>query len=391
MTGRVLVAGGGTGGHVVPSLAVAEVLRDDGLDVAFLGTAEGIEARMVPEAGFPLAVVEARPLPRRPSLDALRAVAALWRGHRLAARMLAEPEVVAALVFGGYVSGPLALAARRTRVPLVVHEQNAVPGRANRLAARLATRVAATYEESVAALGGPARVSVTGNPVRPGLVGLDLAALRREGLAAFDLEPGRRTLLAFGGSLGAQSINEALVASAARWPAPDQVQILHVTGTRGHDAACAAWETALTAAGAAPRVRVVAFVERMDLAYAAADVVLCRSGATTVAELCVLGLPAVLVPFPHALADEQTANARALVAAGGGVLVADRDLDGATLVGRAWELLGDEGARVTAGAAARRLGRPDAARRVATLVHEAAATGAKGRAHTGHQASAVHR
>jgi UDP-N-acetylglucosamine--N-acetylmuramyl-(pentapeptide) pyrophosphoryl-undecaprenol N-acetylglucosamine transferase len=368
--GGVLLAGGGTGGHVFPSLAVADALRvaSPHLAVAFVGTARGLEARLVPEAGWPLHLVDTPPLARRVSPALLRLPIALARATRSVASHIRAADVRAAVVFGGYVSVPLALAARLARIPLVVHEQNAVPGVANRLAARWATAVAATFPDSAWRFPDAARVTVTGNPVRPGLRAGDRAAA----LATFGLDPDRRTLLVFGGSQGAQRINDAVVASASRWREPARLQILHAAGARTGDAARAAWDEAL-ARTPDLRVRCEPFLDRMDLAYAAADAVVARAGASTIAELTVLGLPGVLVPYPHATADHQTANARAVADAGGAVLVADSDFDADALVAAAEPLLTDPVRRERVAAAARALGRPDAAARVADLVLDALA------------------
>lgn len=375
MNQAVLLAGGGTGGHVFPSLAVAAALRDarPDLDIGFVGTARGLESRLVPEAGWPLFEVGVLPLNRRPSLAALRVPGALLRASSAVAGVLRGRGAVAAAVFGGYVSLPLALAAWRTGTPYVVHEQNAVPGLANRIAARRAAAVAVTFPSSVTRVTRRVPVQVTGNPVRPGLA--DTGPKGRAAAAAlFGLDPQRRTLLVFGGSQGAQRINAAVAGSLGRWRAPEELQILHATGRgRGGEAA----SDLATAAGAAggggtPLMRAVEFIDRMDLAYAAADVVVARSGASTIAELTVLGLPSVLVPYPHATADHQMVNARDLAATGAATVVSDADLDGASLVAAAEPLLYDDAVRVEMGAAARRFGRPDAAARVAAMILQAA-------------------
>jgi UDP-N-acetylglucosamine--N-acetylmuramyl-(pentapeptide) pyrophosphoryl-undecaprenol N-acetylglucosamine transferase len=211
----VLIAGGGTGGHVFPSLAVAEALRSAAPDlrVEFLGTTKGLESTLVPAAGWHLHTVDTLPLARKVSLSTLRVPLVVVRAARQARSLIEERSAVAALVFGGYVSVPLALAARWARIPLVVHEQNAIPGVANRLAARWASAVALTHDGP--GFGG-GRVAVTGNPVRPGLDPEAVTARRAEALQHFDLEPERRTLLVFGGSQGARRINTAAVESATR-------------------------------------------------------------------------------------------------------------------------------------------------------------------------------
>ncbi|MGH8903653.1 MAG: undecaprenyldiphospho-muramoylpentapeptide beta-N-acetylglucosaminyltransferase [Egibacteraceae bacterium] len=369
MIARVLVAGGGTGGHVFPSLATATALRAarPDLEVEFVGTGRGLEARLVPEHGWTLHEVEALPFARRLSPQTLRVPLALLRASGVLARLIRDRGVVAALCFGGYVSMPLALAARRTRIPLVVHEQNAVPGLANRLAARWAAVVALSVDTEEARAGLGPTVVVTGNPARPGLGDVDRAALRAEALAVFDLDPSRRTLLVFGGSQGALRINQAIVASAGRWQAPERLQILHSAGWVGHDMTAAQWEAALHEH---PRLRVrcLGFIDRMDLAYAAADLVLCRAGASSIAELMVMGLPSILVPYPHATADHQTANARALARAGAAMLIPDGQLDAEALAASAEPLLRDEAASARMASAARGMGRADAADTLARLV-----------------------
>ena len=376
MPDTVLLAAGGTGGHVFPGLATAAALQaaEPGLDVVFVGTADRLEARLVPEAGHELHTVPAMAF--RKDLSLLRLPLVLGRAVASVGRLIADRRVVAAVGFGGYTSVPLALAARRHRVPLVVHEQNAVAGRANRLAARGAAAVGVTFAEAAGAFGSR-RTVVTGNPVRPGLLpGADTAdlpaarrALREEAMATFGLDPDRRTLLVFGGSQGALRINRAVVDSIGRWADPGGMQVLHAAGTRTH----AEVEAALADTDPAPlRLELRAFIDRMDLAYAAADLVVCRAGASSIAELTALGLPSVLVPYPHATDDHQTANARALAAAGGAVVIADHDLDAEALVTAAEPLLAADGAGRAMADAATDFGRPQAAHDLAALVLEVA-------------------
>jgi UDP-N-acetylglucosamine--N-acetylmuramyl-(pentapeptide) pyrophosphoryl-undecaprenol N-acetylglucosamine transferase len=374
-TPRILLTGGGTGGHVTPALATAHALRRlrPDVEVEFAGTADKLEATMVPADGWPFHVVAARPLRRQLTPANLAVPFVVAQAASQARRLIRERGVVAACTFGGYTSGPLALGARLAGVPLVLHEQNAVPGLANRIAARWARTVAVSVPGVEGAFPHPDRVVFTGNPVRADLAEADLAALRGEAAAAFDLDPDRPTLLVFGGSLGARRINDAVVGAAAHLPA--EVQVLHAAGKGDADRVAAAW----TAAGDRP-VRCVPFLERMDLAYALADLVLCRSGASTIAELTACGLPSVLVPYPHAAADEQTANARALTDAGGAVLVPDAELDADRLVAVAAPILADPERRRTMGEAARGQGRPEAADAVARAILTAAGLPADGAA-----------
>jgi UDP-N-acetylglucosamine--N-acetylmuramyl-(pentapeptide) pyrophosphoryl-undecaprenol N-acetylglucosamine transferase len=371
MTVRLLLTGGGTGGHVTPALATGHALaalRPD-VEVEFAGTADKLEARLVPADGWTFHPVRARPV-RRSLAPANLAVPVVVLGAALQVRrLIRERGVVAACAFGGYTSGPLALGARLAGVPLVLHEQNAVPGLANRLAARWATAVAVSVPEVSESFPHPERVVFTGNPVRADLAAADLRSLREEAAAAFGLDPGRRTVLVFGGSLGARRVNDAIVGAAARFAEPAAVQVLHAAGAGDAARSAAAWADAPTGG---PAVRCLPFLDRMDLAYALADVVVCRSGASTVAELTVCGLPSVLVPYPHAAADEQTANARSLTAAGAAILVPDAELDADRLLRVVEPLLADADLRDAMGAAALALGRPDAAAAVARVVLRAA-------------------
>jgi UDP-N-acetylglucosamine--N-acetylmuramyl-(pentapeptide) pyrophosphoryl-undecaprenol N-acetylglucosamine transferase len=305
---RVLLAGGGTAGHTSPLLATADALRrlDPTVEVTCLGTPRGLENRVVPEAGYPLELIPPVPLPRRPNADLLRVPGRLSGAVRetLAVLDRVRPDVVVG--YGGYVSVPAYLAARRRRLPLVVHEQNALPGLANKVGARLAGRVAVSFPDT------PLRnAEYVGLPIRRMISHLDRAATRDEARAFFGLDPERPTLLVTGGSQGARRLNQA-VSGAARALADAGVQVLHVVGPNGE---------AAPERNGVPYV-VLSFVDRMDLAYAAADLVVCRGGASSVTEAAAVGLPAVFVPLPIGN-GEQDHNARPVVDAGGGLLVAD--------------------------------------------------------------------
>jgi UDP-N-acetylglucosamine--N-acetylmuramyl-(pentapeptide) pyrophosphoryl-undecaprenol N-acetylglucosamine transferase len=270
---------------------------------------------------------------------------------------------------GGYVTLPVAIAARLEGVPVVLHEQNAVPGIANRLAARVASRIAVGVNAAAAGFP-PDRTTVVGNPVRPELARLDRAALRDEAVAAFGLDPARRTLFVFGGSQGARRINQAVIEATAHWPDPAAVQILHACGRRDEADVRAAWAAA-DPDGRGLLVKIVPFVDRMDLAYAAADLAMTRAGAITVAELTAAGMPAVMVPLPHATADHQAANARAVAAGGGAVVADDATLDGPAVVAAAAPLLADPDRLAAMAAAMRAQAHPAAAEELAALVVEA--------------------
>ncbi|HEX5861615.1 MAG TPA: undecaprenyldiphospho-muramoylpentapeptide beta-N-acetylglucosaminyltransferase [Nocardioides sp.] len=305
---RVLLAGGGTAGHTSPLLATADALRRlaPGAQITCLGTPRGLETRVVPEAGYPLELIPPVPLPRKPNADFFKVPSRL-RGavkETLAILDRIRPDVVVG--YGGYVSMPAYLAARRRRLPLVIHEQNALPGLANKAGARIASRVAVSFPDTRLP-----RAEYVGLPIRRMISQLDRPALRAEGRSHFGLDPNRPTLLVTGGSQGARRLNQA-VSGASRFLGDAGVQVLHVVGPKGE---ASAEKTGV------PYV-VVPYVDRMDLAYAAADLVICRAGASSVTEAAAVGLPAVFVPLPIGN-GEQELNARPVVSAGGGLLVAD--------------------------------------------------------------------
>lgn len=357
---KAVLAGGGSAGHVSPLLALADRLVADApqTEIVVLGTTSGLEARLVPARGYRLHPVPKVPLPRRPSPALLALPGQLRSAVRAAGQAIEAIGADVVVGFGGYVAAPAYLAARRAKVPIVVHEQNSRPGFANRLGARLTTHVAVTFP------GTPLRHAVrTGMPLRAEIVTLDVAAARAGARESFGLDPMRRTLLVFGGSLGAARLNEMVPTVAAELRELG-VQVLHVSGT-GKTVAVS------PAPAGAPAYRVVEYVDRMELAYAAADFVIGRAGANTVSELTALGLPAAYVPLPIGN-GEQRLNALPVVEAGGGLMVADGQLDRAWLVANVLPLLDDASALRTMGQAAHGFGRLDADRLLADLVRTAA-------------------
>lgn len=355
----VVVAGGGTAGHVEPALAVADALRraEPATRVTALGTARGLETTLVPARGYPLELVPPVPLPRRPTLDLLRLPRRVLASVARTREVLRAVDADVVVGFGGYVALPAYLAARRGgargRVPVVVHEANARAGIANKVGARWAARVLAAVPGS-----GLARAEVVGIPLRESITGLDRAAGRAAARAHFGLDPDAPVLLVFGGSQGARSLNTA-VAAAAPALAAAGIGVLHAHGPKN--------TVEVAAVPGAPAYVTVPYLSRMDLAYAAADVALCRSGAMTVAEVSAVGLPAAYVPLPHGN-GEQELNARAVVDAGGGLLVADADLGPAWIADVLVPLLTDPARTAAMGAAAAGSGHRGAADAIAAIV-----------------------
>jgi len=366
--GSVLLAGGGTAGHVNPLLAVADALRAarPGIRITVLGTREGLESDLVPAYGLPLAIVPRVPLPRRPSGALLHLPARLRAAVGAATSALEDAGAQVVVGFGGYVSTPAYLAARHRGLPVVVHEQNARPGLANRLGARWARAVAVTFPGTVLP-----HAQVTGLPLRPAVAALlderatDPAAVRRRAADELGLDPDLPTLLVTGGSLGALSINRA-VSAAASDLLGSGVQVLHLTGRGKADPVRRATEDL----PGAEHYHVLEYLSRMELALAVADLVVGRAGAGTVCELAALGIPAVYVPLPVGN-GEQRLNAASVVAAGGGLLVEDTALDASWLRAQVLPLLVGPGAvrqREQMARAAASVGVRDAAQRVAQLV-----------------------
>ncbi|MGB7447657.1 MAG: undecaprenyldiphospho-muramoylpentapeptide beta-N-acetylglucosaminyltransferase [Ornithinimicrobium sp.] len=314
----VILAGGGTAGHVNPLLSVADALRRREPDsiLTVLGTSAGLEARLVPDRGYRLVTVPKAPFPRRPNRASIAFPAALRSAVRVARAAIEEVHADVVVGFGGYVATPAYLAARTARVPIVVHEQNARPGLANRLGARMGAVVATTFEQTPLP-----HAQALGMPLRHEISILDRVAMRAEARAAFGLDPARPTVLVTGGSLGAHRLNAAFAGASKELTAAG-VQVLHLTGA-GKDVEVP--PGAHVDGPKSGRYVTQAYTDRMDLAYATADLAVCRAGAGTVCELAAVGLPAVYVPLPIGN-GEQRLNAAGVVRAGGGLLVEDAEV-----------------------------------------------------------------
>jgi UDP-N-acetylglucosamine--N-acetylmuramyl-(pentapeptide) pyrophosphoryl-undecaprenol N-acetylglucosamine transferase len=364
----VVLAGGGTAGHVEPAMAVADALvaLDPTVRITALGTARGLETRLVPERGYALELITPVPLPRKLTRDLARLPARVLRAVRESRAVLDKVDADVLIGFGGYVSLPAYLAARRRRrVPVVIHEANASAGLANRVGARSAQRVLSAVPDP-----GLRHAEVVGVPVRAAITSLDRAALRSEARAHFGFPDDARLLLVFGGSQGAESINRAVAAAAGDLAAAG-VAVLHAHGAKN------TLDLRAPDSGDPPYVA-VPYLSRMDLAYAAADVAICRSGAMTVAEVTAVGLPAIYVPLPIGN-GEQRLNALPVVDAGGGMVVADADLTPGFVADQVAALLNDARRLAAMTAAATLVGHPEAARQVAQVALDVARAGRAGK------------
>ncbi len=359
----VIIAGGGTGGHLFPGIALAEALlrlRPD-VRVSFVGSRNKIEARVVPQLGYEFDAVWIAGLTRGVSLKTLllpvKLLVSLLQSALIIRRR--KPDVVVGT--GGYASGPLLYAAARLGRKTLIHEQNEFPGITTRKLAPLADEVHVTYESSAEYLKQAKRIVMSGNPVRLSLTRKDGPGSRE----AFGLNPFRPTLLVFGGSLGASSVNRAVRALVPRLVREDY-QLIWQTGRDDYED--------LKSIGALYQGQVVVkpFIDEMDTAYSAASLVLCRAGATSLAEITVLGLPCILIPYPRAAADHQKKNAQAMATAGAAVTIEDNKLE--RLEGVLFGLLQDEGITADMAAASLAQGRPDAAFDIAEAVIRLAET-----------------
>ncbi|MFD5204803.1 glycosyltransferase [Streptomyces sp. NPDC058375] len=344
----VVIGAGGTGGHIYPGLALAEALRraDPDAVISFIGTERGLETTLIPAAGYRLHTVDM--IPFDPALGAKRFLlpAALLRSGAQARSVLRTQKARVVVGMGGYPSAPAIVGAKMAGLPSVIHESNAVPGRANQFAARLTEHLTVAFDGSRAHLSGGERALTVGMPIAASLAALDRPALREEARRAFGIPEGARVVLFNGGSLGAARLTAAAVGLAARWRGRGDVHLLIKTGPAAlaetrqkliHAGAAAAHPYGADAgagaagrpygadAGAGPVAQAVPYLDRMDLAYAVADLVICRAGSATIAELATTGVPAVLVPYPYAPGDHQTHNARVLSDAGAAHLVPDAE------------------------------------------------------------------
>jgi UDP-N-acetylglucosamine--N-acetylmuramyl-(pentapeptide) pyrophosphoryl-undecaprenol N-acetylglucosamine transferase len=350
---RVIIAGGGTGGHIIPALAIAQQLKEQfAAEVLFIGTARGIETRLVPQAGFPLELIKVGALKNVSLLTRAKTMFDLPRALWASGRMLSDfdPDVVIGV--GGYASGPAMLAAIRRRIPTLAFEPNVVPGFANRLIARWVSAAAVHFDETCEYFPN---CRVTGVPVRQ---------------AFFEIPPspllsGRPTLLVFGGSQGARAINQAMIESLGglkhRIPG---IHIVHQTGQHDYDHVLAAYQQS----GISGEVH--KFIDDMPSTFARADLLVCRSGASTVGEITAAGKPAIFIPFPRAADDHQNVNARALERAGAAVVVEESNLGAAYLVDTIAALLADPNHLQSMSAAAKALAHPRALEEIAAMVKQ---------------------
>jgi len=356
---KVIIAGGGTGGHLFPGLAIAEEFRkrNNSSEIIFVGTEHGIEARIIPREGYPLRLIRSEGIVGKSFLKKVRGVAELLLSFLDSKRILTSvmPDLVIGV--GGYASGALVMMARLRSVPTMIHEQNSVPGLTNRILGKIVNRICVTYHESLVSFPR-SRTFLTGNPIRPKILKGDREAACR----LFSLNKDLFTVFIFGGSSGAQAINRTVVDALNHLSdLRENIQFLHQTGDRDFEGIREAYRKSGFRGTVAP------FIYQMPEAYACSDVVVSRAGATTLAELTALGKPAVLIPYPHAAGRHQEFNAMKLREMGAAMVVLEQDLNGETLAAAVRELYQNEGLRAEMRTSSSGLGRPDACSRIVDI------------------------
>ena len=359
---RFLITGGGTGGHVYPGITIAQAIRDKlpAAEILFVGSRNGLEADVVPREGFALETIPLAGLPRKLSPRLFSAVWLAGRGFLTAGRIIRRFRPHLVIGTGGYVCGPVMLAAILARIPTAIQEQNAFPGVTNRLLGRFVQRVFLAYEEA-ARYFAQSRVMLTGNPIRAAVTEVSRSA----GAERLELDPFLTTILVVGASQGARSINEALLTSLPSLLRHPKLQILHDTGKRNFEAVEEAMAHLNLAPSMADRVHTVPYLYNIPDAYAAADLAISRAGAIGLAEMTARGLPLILVPFPYAAADHQTFNARALERRGAARVIPDGELNGERLLAELQPFLRERDTLARMSRASRAVGRPEAARIIA--------------------------
>lgn len=368
---RVLIAGGGTGGHIYPGITIGKALQEKGASILFIGTRQGLEGEIIPREGFPIEMISVDYFPRRLSLRLVRSLFTALKGVREAVAIVKSFDPDICIGTGGYVAGPAVLAAALRGVPAIIQEQNAFPGLTNRWLARFAKKVALGYDEARPYFKRQDKLVFTGNPIRPEIV----KTSRVQGAGRLGLRANERHVLIFGASQGARSINQAVLESLEQLATLDATFIL-VTGTKGFEEMAESFVArGFSQRGSDPKdglkqrnVHVLPYIYDMPAALAVADLVVCRASAGSIAEVTAKGIPAILIPYPYAAENHQEKNARVLEAAGAAQVLLDRDVNGRTLFQSISSLLADRERMQKMSEAGRQFGRPDAVWDIVALV-----------------------
>ncbi len=359
---KVILSGGGTGGHIYPAVSVAKEIkkRDLGADILFIGTEQGLESSIVPQEGFRLGTIKVRGLERKLSVQNVIAVQQAFFSIFSAMRLIRthKPDIV--IGTGGYVSGSVVLAAAMLGIPTIIHEQNAFPGMTNKILSRFVDLVAVNFQESAAYFPSQKKIRVTGNPIREDI----LHVSRQSGLKAFGFREDLPVVFVVGGSRGAKKINESVLLLAENCIRHGQYQMLHMTGDTQYRQVCSQYESRGIALDR-PELKVVPYLHNMPHALAASSIAISRCGASTLSEITALGKPSVLIPFPFATDNHQEYNARALEKNGAAVVILERDLNEEILYHQVLNMLSDPLRLTEMAQKSKALGKNDAAGMIA--------------------------
>ena len=360
---RIIVSGGGTGGHIYPAVTIANQIKEKQPDaeIIFVGTREGLECEIVPRYGYPIEFIEVAGFQRKLSLDTIKSAFKLLAGLIDALKLIRKIKPDLVVGTGGYVCGPVLFLAALQGIPTCIQEQNAMPGVTNKILAHFVKKVFLGYQEAGKYFGGNSEKIFTGNPIRKEI----LEVSRATAIEKFKLDPAKKTILVSGGSRGARSINDAMALVETSLAGRSDVQVIHITGETGYEKFIGQVEKKVLMSD---NIKVFRYMHDMPLALAAADLAIFRSGAIGLAELMARGIPSILVPYPYATANHQEHNARAVEGAGAAVVILDKELTGEILLKQIESLLADDSKLQKMKDAAKALGRPEATEDIARKV-----------------------
>lgn len=369
---RVLITGGGTGGHIYPALAIARGIKERDLEtkILFVGNSAGLEAEIIPREGFDFRSITVQGLPRKLTrvVGVVKALAKTLKGGGEAYKILKDYKPSVVIGTGGYVCFSVVMLAALLKIPTLIQEQNAFPGRANRILSRVTSKVAVAFPESQKYFPRQKDIVVTGLPVRPEII----SACRETGISAFNLDPEKFTIVVVGGSQGARSLNKAMLQVVGMVAGNQKLQLIHVTGQKGYEETLKELEDRGIDYKNAGNITIKPYLHNMNDALAAADLVICRAGATTIAEVTVRGLPSILIPYPYAANNHQEYNAQALVRRGAAKMILDRDLTGDKLLDELGSLVNDKMNLSAMGLKSAELGKPEALKHLVEIVYKLA-------------------
>lgn len=360
---RVIMSGGGTGGHIYPAITIIRAIQQQAksCEILFIGTKEGLEADIIPKEGFDFKTIDVRGFERRLSFKniqtIIKTVSSVWQSKKIISEF--KPDIV--IGTGGYVCGPVLLAASMMGIPTMIQEQNVIPGITNKILSRFVNKIAVGYAEASKNFSNQSKVFVSGNPIRPEV----LSATREAGIIEFGLDPAKRTVLISGGSRGARSINKAMLQVHQQFAGREDIQLLHVTGQSEYNSIVENLQQCSIDIPKTGNIIIKPYLYNMPQALAVADIAIFRAGAVGLAELTARGIPAIIIPYPYAAENHQEFNARVMEDHGAAVVIRDAELNGSKLITAIHELVSNPQKLNEMAIASRRIGCPEAAEVIA--------------------------